>query len=239
MLEHEHTVEAIQARLAEGTRHNYLRDFIYGGIDGSVTTFAVVAGVTGANLAPAVVLILGMANLIADGFSMASSNYLGTHAERDDFKRLANIEHHHIETDPEGEREEVRQIYSAKGLSGAALEEVVDSITADRARWIETMLAEEYNLPREVRSAWHAALVTFAAFLICGSVPLVPYVVGVREAFLPSTLLTGAVFIIIGSVKARWSPTPWWRSGLATFLIGAAAAFLAYVTGVLLQGLAA
>ena len=239
LLEHEHTVEAIRARLATSARHNYLRDFIYGGVDGAVTTFAVVAGVTGAGLAPGIVVILGAANLAADGFSMAASNYLGTRAERDDFKRLAAVEQRHIEEDPEGEREEVRQIYERKGLSGAALEEVVDSITADRARWVETMLAEEYNLPREVRSARRAALITFAAFVLCGAVPLAPYVFGVRDAFLPSTLLTGAIFFAIGSAKARWSTAPWWRSGLVTLLIGAAAAALAYAAGVLLKGLAA
>lgn len=238
MLEHEHTEEAIRTRLAASARHNYLRDFLYGGIDGAVTTFAVVAGVTGASLAPGIVLILGVANLIADGFSMAASNYLGTRAEREDFKRLAAVELRHIEADPEGEREEVRQIYAGKGLSGAALEEVVDSITADHTLWIETMLAEEYNLPREIRSARRAAIATFVAFALCGAVPLAPYVLGVRDAFLPATLLTGAVFFAIGSLKARWSTTPWWRSGLTTFLIGAVAALLAYATGVLLKSLA-
>ena len=86
-LEHEHTAEAIAARIASAD-HNYIRDFIYGGIDGSVTTFAVVSGVSGAELATSIVLILGFANLAADGFSMAASNYLGTRAEQDDYQRL-------------------------------------------------------------------------------------------------------------------------------------------------------
>jgi VIT1/CCC1 family predicted Fe2+/Mn2+ transporter len=132
----------------------------------------------------------------------------------------------------------VRQIYEKKGLSGPALEEVVDSITADRDRWVETMLAEEYNLPREVRSAWRAALATFVAFVLCGAVPLVPYILGARDAFRPATLLTGAVFFAIGSAKTRWSTAPWWRSGLTTLLIGAVAAGLAYAVGVLLKSVA-
>ena len=70
-MEHEHTVEAIGERLAAGPRHNYLRDWIYGGIDGSVTTFAVVTGVVGAQLSPVVIVIMGFANLVGDGFSMA------------------------------------------------------------------------------------------------------------------------------------------------------------------------
>src|SRR5256885_14766091 len=83
-LEHDHSPEAIRKRLADGPRHNYLRDWIYGGIDGSVTTFAVVTGVTGSGLSTLVILIMGFANLVADGFSMAASNYLGTKAEHAD-----------------------------------------------------------------------------------------------------------------------------------------------------------
>ena len=78
--DHDHSIEGIKLRLSS-TNHNYIRDWIYGGIDGAVTTFAVVSGVAGAELSPLIVLILGFANLIADGFSMAASNYLGTRAE--------------------------------------------------------------------------------------------------------------------------------------------------------------
>jgi VIT family len=86
LMEHEHSPEAIRARLATEPRHTYLRDWVYGGIDGAVTTFAVVSGVIGAELAPGIVLILGVANLIADGFSMAASNYAGTRTERDELR---------------------------------------------------------------------------------------------------------------------------------------------------------
>ena len=237
-LEHGHTLEDISERLSSGPRHNYLRDCIYGGVDGAVTTFAVVAGVVGAELAPAIVLIMGFANLAADGFSMAASNFLGTRAEREDFERLETVERRHIEVVPEGEREEVRQIFKRKGFDGDDLERVVSLITADRSRWVRTMLTEEYGLPAEVRSPVKAALATFAAFCLCGLVPLVPYVFGAREALALSTLLTGGVFFAIGSVKSRWSTAQWWRSGLSTFAVGGLAAALAYAVGVLLRGLA-
>ena len=74
-LEHEHSPEAIRARLRDGQRPNYLRDFVYGGIDGAVTTFAVVSGVSGAALSDGIIIILGVANLLADGFSMDASNF--------------------------------------------------------------------------------------------------------------------------------------------------------------------
>jgi vacuolar iron transporter family protein len=237
-LEHEHTTEAIADRIA-ASNHNYIRDFIYGGIDGAVTTFAVVSGVSGAELSPTIVLILGFANLAADGFSMAASNYLGTRAELDDYKRIEKIEYRHIEVAPEGEREEVRQIYREKGFEGDELENAVNLITSDKDRWVKTMLADEYGLAAEVRSPWYAALATFTAFVVCGLVPLLPYLFGLTSSFLVSCILTGATFFLIGSLKSRWSTSSWLRSGLETLFVGTLAASLAYGVGVLLKGIAA
>jgi vacuolar iron transporter family protein len=234
-MEHEHSSEAIAARLAAGPRQNYLRDWIYGGIDGSVTTFAVVSGVVGAQLSPWIILVLGFANLLADGFSMAAGNFLGTRAEHDDLKRIEAIEHRHLDLDPEGEREEVRQIFKLKGFSGEDLDRIVELITADRQRWVNTMLTEEYGLPREIRSPWIAAFSTFSAFIVCGLVPLVPYLLRVPHALEVSIVMTGTVFFAIGSAKSRWSTTSWWRSGLTTLLVGGIAATLAYAAGVLLN----
>lgn len=235
-LEHEHTTEAIADRIAS-SNHNYIRDFIYGGIDGAVTTFAVVSGVSGAELSPTIVLILGFANLAADGFSMAASNYLGTRAEQDDYKRIEKIEYRHIEVAPEGEREEVRQIYRDKGFEGEELEKAVELITADKDRWVKTMLADEYGLAAEIRSPWYAAFATFSAFVICGLVPLLPYLFGATSSFLVSCILTGVTFFLIGSFKSRWSTSSWLRSGLETLFVGALAAGLAYAVGVLLKGI--
>jgi len=237
-LEHDHSPESIKRRLAAGPQQNYTRDWVYGGIDGSVTTFAIVSGVVGANLSTAVILVLGFANLIADGFSMAASNYLGTRAEQEDLKRVEEIEYRHIATAPEGEKEEVRQIFKRKGFEGQELERVVELITSDEARWVRTMLTEEYGLPKEVRSPRIAAFSTFSAFLLCGLVPLVPFIFGVGEAFQLSVFLTGVVFFSIGSIKARWSTSSWWRSGTESLLVGSIAAALAYGVGVLLKGLA-
>ena len=109
---------------------NYLRDWIYGGIDGAVTTLAIVAGVAGADLAATVVLVLGFANLMADGLAMAASNYSGTKAERDDYVRVLGIERKHIAMAPDGEREEIRQIFAAKGFAGDDLERIVTVISS-------------------------------------------------------------------------------------------------------------
>jgi VIT1/CCC1 family predicted Fe2+/Mn2+ transporter len=234
-MEHEHTVEAIQARLSAGPRQNYLRDWIYGGIDGAVTTFAVVSGVVGAQLSPWVILVMGFANLFADGFSMAASNFLGTRAEHEDLKRLEAIEYRHVDLAPEGEREEVRQIFRGKGFTGEDLTRLVDLITSDRARWVRTMLTEEYGLPQQVRSPWLAAITTFSAFLVCGLVPLLPFLFGGHDPLFLSIAMTGIVFFGIGSLKSRWSMSVWWRSGLSTLAVGVIAAGLAYAVGLLLN----
>jgi vacuolar iron transporter family protein len=236
-MEHEHTTEAIDQRLSAGPGHNYLRDWIYGGIDGSITTFAVVTGVVGAGLSPIVIVILGLANLIADGFSMAASNFLGTRAEHDDIRRLEAIEYRHIELAPDGEREEVRQIFERKGFAGADLNRIVELITSDRERWVRTMLSEEYGLPHDARSPWRAAGSTFSAFILCGMVPLLPFLFAVEKAVVLSIVATAGVFFAIGSVKSRWATDSWWRSGTSTLLVGAFAAGLAYVVGVALQNL--
>ena len=237
-LEHEHTPAAIAERLSGEHQVSYMRDWVYGGIDGAVTTFAIVSGVAGASLGSAVVVILGLANLIADGFSMAAGNYSGTRAENEEYAKVRDVELRHIAAEPEGEREEIRQIYRLKGFDGELLEEIVRVITADRDRWADTMMTEEHGLPSQRRSPWMAASMTFAAFLVCGAVPLFPYVVGLPQPFMVASGLTAVVFFTIGSFNSRWTLSSWWVSGLRILSIGSAAASLAYLIGWLLRGLA-
>lgn len=237
-LEHGHSQEDISKRLAMENKPSYIRDWVYGGIDGTVTTFAVVAGVVGASLSSNIILILGLANLLADGLSMAAGNYSATKTEIDDRDRIREIEKRHIEVAPEGEREEIRQIMAAKGLSGHALDEAVEAITSNEETWIDFMLSEEYGLAATIRTPLASAWATFAAFVICGAVPLVPFLLGGEGMFFVSLFLSGIVFFGIGAAKSRWALAPWWHSGLETFLIGMAAAACAYLVGYLLQGIA-
>jgi vacuolar iron transporter family protein len=228
-LEHSHTPEAIHDRLMKGPRSSYLRDWIYGGIDGTITTFAIVAGVVGADLSVSVLLILGFANLLADGFAMAASNYTGTQSERDNYDRVLGVERKHIAVVPEGEREEIRQIFAAKGFAGDDLERAVTVITSDRTLWAKTMAAEEYGLSPTLRSPQLAALSTFVAFIVCGCVPLLSYLL--PGGFYGCLLATGGTFFAVGAIKSLWSPVGWLRSGLEVLLIGMIAAALAFAVG--------
>ena len=243
MHHHEHSPEAIAQRLADGPNQSYLRDFIYGAIDGAVTTFAVVAGVAGAGMSSGVIIVLGLANLLADGFSMAVSNYLGVRAENQQRERLRGREQEEIESHPEGEREEVRQIYAAKGFEGALLEQVVVVITSDKERWVNTMLQDEHGLSLEAVDAIKAGWVTFIAFIIVGAIPLLTYLLNwpwpglIEQPFLVSGLLTLFAFFIVGANKGRYVEQCWWKAGLETSVMGGLAASVAYGVGVLLKAL--
>lgn len=236
-LEHSHDPKKIAERLARGPNVSYLRDWVYGGIDGAVTNFAIVAGVVGADLPARVVLILGVVNVLADGFSMAAANFSSTRTEIEEYQLTRRMEERHIDLNPEGEREEIRQIFKAKGFSGDDLERVVDVITADRERWIAAMMADEHGVPPIQRSPIRSAWTTFLAFLLCGLVPILPFAFGLSGAVTISTIMTAIVFFAIGSIRSSWSPKSWWLAGLETLAIGLTAALVAYAAGDFLRNL--
>lgn len=239
MTDHEPTVAdhqpaRIRARLQESRSHDYLADAILGGIDGCVTTFAVVAGATGGSLSPLVIVILGFANLVADGFSMAVGNYHATRSQRELVDQKRRSEERHIERVPEGEKEEIRQIFAGKGFEGETLEQVVETITANRRLWIDTMITEEHGLQLEGPDPVRAGATTFAAFFLVGLVPLLPYLVPGVEAdamFLASAVFTGIAFIAIGWAKGQRLQQPRLRSAWQTLWTGGAASVLAFLAG--------
>jgi len=221
-----------------------LEDFVYGATDGAVTTFAVVAGVIGASLSPSIVLILGFANLLADGFSMAVGNYLATKAQREYIEKARKREEWEIDNLVEQEKQEVRDIYAKKGFKDELLDEIVGVITSRRKVWVDTMMREELGLIEGRRRPRDTAVTTFAAFNAIGLIPLLPFVVmfiissstvSATDAFTYSIVFTAAAFFLIGSVKGRVVQKPLLRSALSTLLVGGLAASVAFVVGYILN----
>lgn len=242
-LRESHSPEAVRERLAEGPKHSNLGDFVLGAIDGAITTFAVVAAAVGADLSAGIIVVLGVANLLADGFSMGIGVFLGGRAEDQEVDRLRAMVETHVEVFPEGDREAIRQIYAARGFQGEDLEKAVRTVTADRHRWVSEILHELHGVASVTASPTRAGSVTFLAFLVVGTIPLIIFIADVAldgdisSPFLWSAILTGAAFFLIGTIKSRFVAGRWWYEGLETLLVGGVAALLAYGVGVALRGL--
>jgi len=222
---------------------DYIGEFVYGGIDGSVTTFAVVAGSVGANLDSSVIIILGFANLIADGFAMSVGSYLSNKSEQENYRKHQRIEEWEVDHIPEKEKEEIRLIYESKGFEGELLNQVVEVITADKERWVDVMMKEELNMSKSEKSPFAMGAMTFLSFILVGLIPLSVYLIdyvelfGIDQLFLWSILLTSLAFIGIGWLKSYVTQSRRLKSIAETLFLGAAAAVLAYFVGNILEHL--
>lgn len=215
----------------------YVGDLVLGALDGSVTTFAVVAAATGAAQPASVVLIIGIANLFASGVSMALGNYLGTKSEEEFREKHRRREEYETERFPELEKEEVRKIFADKGFQGEDLERAVEIITSNKQIWVETMMRDELRISPEERSPWLSGLVMLIAFVLAGSVPLLPYLISLFEpSFRPlalssSVVMTFAAIFGVGTARSLVTGRRWWIAGTEMTVIGAIASLIAYVIG--------
>ena len=215
-------------------------DFIYGSIDGAVTTFAVVAGVTGASLSPNIVLILGFVNQFADGFAMAVANYQAVRAQKEYVQMKRKQEEWQIDHMNEQEKQEIREIYSKKGFKDELLDEIVRIITSRRKVWVDTMMKEELVLSEDDKKPLDSAFSTFVGFNAVGIIPLLPFLFFFLnnwdgDLFWYSAVFTGVAFFIVGIIKGKIVQKPLIRSGFFTLLIGGIAATVAYAVGYLLH----
>ena len=213
-------------------------DFIYGSIDGAVTTFAIVAGVMGASLPATIILILGFANLFADGFSMAAANYQASKARNEFIKMKRKQEEWEIDNLEEQEIDEIREIYREKGFKDELLEDVVRIITSKRKVWIDTMMKEELGLIEDEKNPLDSSASTFVGFNLVGLIPLIPFmvfmIIGIEmnsEAFVYSIISVCAAFFLVGMIKGKIVKRSMIRAGINTLIIGGVAALVAYFVG--------
>jgi VIT1/CCC1 family predicted Fe2+/Mn2+ transporter len=215
----------------------YIAEFVYGGIDGAITTFAVVAGATGAGLESSVVIILGVANLIADGFSMSVGNYFSSKAEKDNYDKHKALEYWEIENLREKEIQEVREIYEKKGFQGELLNQVVEVITANNDVWVDTMMKEELEMIESDKTPINSAGMTFLSFLLIGFIPILVYVfqgiltIETKYLFVYSSVLTGVALCLVGYFKSIVTEKNKLVGILETLVLGGIAASLSYIVG--------
>jgi VIT1/CCC1 family predicted Fe2+/Mn2+ transporter len=226
------------------TSGHYIKSAIYGGLDGTITTFAVVAGVAGASLNAGVVLILGFANLIADGLSMAIGDYISTKSEREYQAAERERELWEARNYPEGEKQELVEIYMDKGLPKKDAEKIVQTVSKHEKAWIDIMMVEELGIVESDESPLKNAVVTFFSFAAFGLVPILAYVLSLwlglfeNATFAVACILTGITLFTLGALKVKVTGKNWMHSGTEVLIIGGIAATAAYLVGYLLSGLA-
>lgn len=234
-----HSVGAQEEHMQQ--KGQYIKSFVYGGLDGIITTFAVVAGVVGASLKPGIVLILGFANLIADGISMAVGDYLSTKAEKEYERAEREREIWEVENYPEGEKQELIELYMDKGLSKEDAKTMTSIISKDRKAWVDIMMVEELGIVESDESPLKNGIATFLSFGFFGFVPLIAYIISqfipvvVEHTFLTASILTGVILFILGVVKVKITAQGWFKSGIEMLLVGGIAAAAAYGIGHLLS----
>ena len=243
-----HDIERIaeaHAEPDEGKGKEYLGSMVYGGLDGIITTFAIVSGVAGAELGSGVILILGLANILADGFSMGVGAYLSTKSDNEVYQREYKRETWEIEEFPEGEKAELYVIYKNQGYPDEDARKMVEIKTRDKMRWADAMMVEELNMLKTNKGTILDGLATFGAFIVAGFVPMLVYVasflfnldIPAQTAFYITLGLSGLALFLLGTAKVTMTGLNPIKSGLEMLIVGGIAAGVAYYVGALLKGI--
>jgi predicted membrane protein (TIGR00267 family) len=213
--------------------NNSLRDVILGGQDGLVNMLGIALGVVAAGGSTHVLIVTGIAAAITESISMGAVAYTSFGSDRDFYLAEKEREQKEISTRPEEEREEIREIYAAKGFKGQLLEDVVSTITSNRETWVSTMMNEELHLqPVEQRSLVRSAVIVTVATLIGHFIPIVPFMIVARTPAIVLAIALSAVTLFgVGVYSAKTLVGDWRKSGLQMLAIGIGAAALGFLIG--------
>ena len=213
--------------------NNSLRDVILGGQDGLVNMLGIALGVVAAGGSTHVLIVTGIAAAITESISMGAVAYTSFGSDRDFYLAEMAREQSEISSRPEEEREEIRDIYAAKGFKGQLLEDVVSTITSNRETWVSTMMNEELHLqPVEQQSLVRSAVIVTVATLIGHFIPIVPFMVIARTAAIVLAIALSAVTLFgVGVYSAKTLVGDWRKSGLQMVAIGLGAAAVGFLIG--------
>lgn len=240
------TQQTLKQHLKESHNINtfstYLREIVYGGSDGIVTTFAVVAGFSGANrttqleLPIFLVLLFGMANLFADGASMGLGSFLSTRSEQKARKRQANLEREQLASDQPFEIAETQYLLQEKGFDHQQAQQLTQIMATNKPYWLEFMLMYELDMPQsDQENPLFIGLATFFSFIFFGAIPLLPYLIAndPQTTFAISIVFTVSALLLLGSFRWKITNENLWHSVSEVLLIGGVAAAIAYIVGTL------
>ncbi|MDR5171888.1 VIT1/CCC1 transporter family protein [Methylobacillus flagellatus] len=213
-----------------------LRAAVFGVNDGLVSIACLVLGVAGAASNASVILLSGVAGLLAGAFSMAAGEYISMRSQRDLFEYQIALEREELNLYPEQEAAELALIYEARGLTQDEARQLAGRLVADKELGLDILTREELGLnPDELGSPWMAAISSFASFLVGGTIPLLPWLLNVSSHALTLAFgLTGGALFLVGALLALFSGRNMIYGGARMLLIGAAAGGMTYWVGSLL-----
>lgn len=223
----------------------YISEFVYGAIDGTVTTFAVVAAAAGAGLGTSVALVLGVANMLADGFSMGVSSFLSKKSDYDHIKKDRTALKRELNNNVVLKEQLAERMVTHYGFSGKLLDQAVDQALKNKKVVIGHLQDAKAGKVDADGKPFNVAFVTFLAFITVGSVPLLAFIFAAIDEgssdssvlFVSSAILTLIAFAAIGLAKGIVTETGKLRSVLETVLLGGTAAAISFIVGDLLEGL--
>lgn len=232
------SVLAARHRQRHEARTNWLYDVILGGQDGLVNILGIILGVIAGGGSKQVLLATGFAAAITESISMGAVGYTSAQSQRDYYRAQRAIEADHISTDPQGERQEVRDLYARMGFSGELLDGVVDTITANRDAWISTIVDQELHIAQvETPSIMRSAVVITVATLIGHLIPLLPFLwLGRGTAVVLAIVLAALVLFGVGVYSAVTLVGDWRKQGAQMVVIGLGAAAVGFAVGRLFGG---
>ncbi len=211
-----------------------LRAGVFGVNDGLVSNTCLVMGVAGAAAEPQVLILTGVAGLLAGAFSMAAGEFISMLSQKEMFEHQISQERDELERYPQEEAEELALIYNARGLPLEEARDVAKKLIANPAQALDTLAREELGLnPDDLGSPMGAAVSSFIAFSIGASLPLVPFLLRLSPGVPIAAAISGAALFVVGAVLSLFSGRSAWLGGLRMFLIGSAAAVATYGIGTL------
>lgn len=213
-----------------------LRAAVFGANDGLVSNFALIMGVAGGTGAPGVILLAGVAGLVAGAGSMAAGEWVSVRSQRELYEREIEVERWELEEFPDDERLELELIYEAKGLDSETARTLAEQIMADPEVALDTLVREELGLnPADLGSPWGAAIASFLAFAAGAVVPLLPFLFTAGpQALVAAALLSALALAAVGTAISVFTGRPVWRSALRMAAIGGGAALVTYLIGSLI-----
>ncbi len=214
-------------------RKNWFADLILGGQDGLVNVLGIIFGVTAANGSNQILLAASLAAGLAEAVSMAAVSYTSQQSNKTHYEKEQRREYYEVDHMPEEEKKEIREIYRQRGFKGKILEDIVQTITADKDIWVSNMMTDELGMePVEMKNIVKSSFLVGLSAVVGSIIPILPFffLIG-KPAVIISLIISGGTLFAVGMYQAKIMVGSLWKSGLQMMTIGLGSALVGFLIG--------